>query len=528
MRINHRFLGGSITLLIAVSACSRPGSTPSPVSNEQVEYKMKIAAPNKPTATAPIQAVIHLVDIVPANNSGEKNQDSEPNLTVNPLNTNQIVASAFTPGPFDTADNYCPRTVSPIYVSTDAGSTWTLACIIPTYPSTFDITVRFGPQSGNLYAGILLNNSSNLVVLRTSNLFGPAPMQPMLSRTSYDQPYIETASAANSEAIYVGENNCCDIPVAGGKSANIDQSFNAGAATPKFTKALIESRDASGFDLASVRAVIHKPDNTVYGVFMGVPAIADDQSTLASVVVVRDDHGGSGAKPYTDLKDPTDRQPGKLVKNNLPMPPGPLGQERLISQSHVSIAVDPRGIENYPVYIAWVDRSGTGTCTLHVERSTDKGLNWSQDLWTVENATNPAMAVNSDGIAAILYQALASDQTWETHLEISADQFATKQDFLLSKAPDASPQMQFDPYLGDYAHLLAIGRTFYGIFSANNTPDKNNFPFLKEFPNGLIYQREANFDTHVLSDSKNNVGNVAPSIDPFFLEVTLSSPPPPQ
>jgi hypothetical protein len=523
MTINHRIitLAWAMASFVALWGCSHAAPAPS----EQTEYRLHVSSPNKPTTTAQIAATIHLVNIVPLNNSGETNQDSEANLTVNPLNPNEVVASAFTPGPFDTQDNFCPRTLSPIYVSTDAGSTWLLNCIVPTYPSTFDITTRFGPISGNLYAAILLNNSSNMVVLRTPNVLDSTPMQQLLQRNSYDQPYLEVAQTLGSEVVYVGENNCCDVPVAGGKSANIDVSFNVATPTPKFTKALIEGRDAVGYDLASVRTAAHQADNAVYGAFMGVPALAEDQTILGSVVVVRDDHGGNGKRPYSDLKDPIDGISGVLVAKGLPMPPGPLGQQRLSSQSHVSVAVDPRTVANYPTYVGWVDRAGTGSCTLHIRRSNDKGRTWSQDLRTIENATNPALAVNTDGVAAILYQQLTSGLTWETHLEISADQFASIQDFILSKTPDVFPKRQFDPYLGDYAHLLAIGRTFYGIFSANNTPDRNNFPFLKDFPSGLIYQREANFDTHVLSDMKNNVASVQPSIDPFFLEVTLSSPP---
>src|SRR5262249_34232388 len=41
-----------------------------------------------------------------------------------------------------------------------------------------------------------------------------------------------------------------------------------------------------------------------------------------------------------------------------------------------------------------------------------------------------------------------------------------------------------------------------------NTPDNANFP------NGIAYQRNANFATHVLTDLANNP--VAASIDPFF------------
>jgi len=351
-------------------------------------------------------------------------------------------------------------------------------------------------------------------------------MSELLERNSYDQPYIELARSGSSEAIYVGENNCCTVPVVGGKSANIDQSFDVATTKPKFTKALIETRDTLGFDLASVRVAVHQADDSVYGTFMGTTGVGVDQTTpIGDLVVVRDDHFGSETPSYSDLKDKSDGLPGLLVAKDLPMPPGPLGQQRLNFQSHISIAVDPRNINQYPLYVAWVDRVNPATsCTLHVQRSNDKGKTWTKDLRVYENATNPALAVDADGIAGLLYQQFVAD-TWETHFEISDDQFSTVQPFILSKAPDSSLQLQFDPYIGDYAHLLALGRTFYGIFSANNSPDRDNFPFLKQFPNSLIYQRYANFGSKNLTDKLENGATVKTSIDPFFLEVTVTGPP---
>jgi hypothetical protein len=88
-----------------------------------------------------------VVNIIPRSLSGETNQDSEPNLAVNPTNPQQLVASAFTPNPAGSGD-------APIYVSTDGGNTWTLQAIVPSDQMTADITVRFG-GNGNLYAGII-------------------------------------------------------------------------------------------------------------------------------------------------------------------------------------------------------------------------------------------------------------------------------------------------------------------------------------------------------------------------------------
>ena len=59
---------------------------------------------------------------------------------------------------------------------------------------------------------------------------------------------------------------------------------------------------------------------------------------------------------------------------------------------------------------------------------------------------------------------------------------------------------------------MAVGRSFYGIFSANNTPDNANFP------NGVKFQRNANFTTKTLL-ATDNVTPVAISIDPFFFKV---------
>jgi hypothetical protein len=74
------------------------------------------------------------------------------------------------------------------------------------------------------------------------------------------------------------------------------------------------------------------------------------------------------------------------------------------------------------------------------------------------------------------------------------------------------PAKQFDPYLGDYDNLKAIGKDFYGVFSANNTPDKANFP------SGVKYQRNANFTTHTLL-GVDDTTPVHVSIDPFFFKV---------
>ena len=118
---------------------------------------------------------ITVVNMIPKALSGETNQDSEPNLAVNPNNTMQIVGTAFTPSPSG-------GTLAPIYVSSDGGQTWALNAIVPGASSfpTFDITMKFGGTSNVLYGGIIRADNTNLAILRTSNYLSPTPMTCLL------------------------------------------------------------------------------------------------------------------------------------------------------------------------------------------------------------------------------------------------------------------------------------------------------------------------------------------------------------
>ena len=76
-----------------------------------------------------------------------------------------------------------------------------------------------------------------------------------------------------------------------------------------------------------------------------------------------------------------------------------------------------------------------------------------------------------------------------------------------------TPVAQFCTYLGDYLHMMAVGKDFYGIFSMSNVPNPANFPTVQ-----LRYQRNANFTQKRLL-SLDNLTPVTPSIDPFFFKV---------
>jgi hypothetical protein len=308
------------------------------------------------------------------------------------------------------------------------------------------------------------------------------------------------------DRIYVGDNDFNATPA----TATIDQSLDAGKTKPTITSVRIESRATSGQDGPTVRPAVHS-DGTVYAVYHSWRTFANSGEGTADVVVVRDDSGGSGTKRFQSLVDPGDGKVGVRVVTNVKFNfNGFLGLQR--TGGDVSIAVDPTN--SSVVYVAYNDDIGTDYM-LHVRRSTDRGLTWSADLRTVRNALNGALAVNNAGKVGFLYQQLTgsgSSQRWVSKFESSTDG-TTWTAVTLATVPAATPAKQFDPYLGDYDHLMSVGTDFYGVFCANNTPDKANFP------EGVTYLRNANFTTHTLLDV-DNVTHVGVSIDPFFFKVT--------
>jgi hypothetical protein len=465
-----------------------------------------------------------LIDMIPQSLSGETAQDSEPHLTVNPANPKMIIGTAFSPNPGGGA-------LGPVYKSLDAGNTWTVNAIVPSQAGsglgTGDITTSFNRTGTKLYGGILRAGTGALEFLRT-NVPAFPPMTVLKSRPSADQPFTHATTVpaggvgAGQDRVYIGDN---DFAAPGGKTQTVDQSLNAAVGPPTaFNSVRVEKRTTVGQDGPQCRPVAHS-DGTVYAAFYGWRALTGSfpANTLvitnADVVVVRDDKWGAGG--FIDLKEPPapagDGLAGKRVVKGVSFPfmihgTAATGQQRI--GGTISIAVDPNNSK--VVYLAWGDRQHGSFLSIHVRRSTDRGVTWSGpgDLLTIPNATNAALAINSAGVIGLLYQQVTgtgASQRWVTHLQRSPNGVLWS-DLVLATVPATTPVKTFDPYIGDYAHLVAVGQRFYGIFSANNTPN------LANFPNGVKYQRNANFTTHTLLNV-NNSSPVAVSIDPFFVTV---------
>ncbi len=478
-------------------------------------------------------AQVRVVNMIPHSLSSETNQDSEPNLAVNPANPSQIAGSAFTPDPLGTTCS-CQEgyLLAPIYVSTDGGNTWALNPVVPrgdAQTGTRDITLRFGGRSNILYIGHL-SRDLYFNVSRKPNFNAPTEVDTMIYLGDFwDQPYVQASKFTWSglDRLYVGYSDFSQSAPMNSPSItqHLDvQNAVVDGALSGFTLNHLEARPPSGLDAdaAPVRLAIH-PNGTVYAAFYHVSGYTGNLNIgqmTADVVVVRDDNWGDGPTPYTNLTD-ADTLAGKRVVTGVTVPvsvsnPPAFGQQRQVA-SNISIAVDPN--DGNSVYLAWADYV-VPDYRLHVRHSPDGGQSWtSSDLLTVSHATNPALAVNMRGKVGFLYQQLTgtgSSRRWETHLRRSPDGLDWTDDLTLATTPANTPTVTFGPYLGDYVHLMAVGKNFYGIFSANNTPDMANFP------QGVTYQRNANFTTKSLLSLNNSP--VAVSIDPFFFSVTEQAP----
>jgi hypothetical protein len=470
----------------------------------------------------PAFAADRLVNMTPNGRSGETTQDAEPTITIDPNNFSRMAGAAFT---WDNLTGTPMVTATaPVYVSTDRGATWTLAYIVPSkigagFP-TGDITLSFSStlsgaqahQTSWLYGGTLSSTSASrpMTVLRAQDPFSGGLMTTLDTRTgNVDQPHtISRTSGAGQDKLYVGFNNGYGCGASSGRTSTLDVSQDAAAATPTLTLDLIEARNTPCQDGFAQVAAPHS-DGTVYAAFL------HDWSGTPRLVVVRDDNWGIGSAPFTALTDPSDSVAGRFVTNALTLASGAMGQNRL-GASNVSIAVDPSNSDR--VYVAWGDSNGANSETIHVRRSINRGVDWSNDLLTVTSAMNPEVAIDDIGIVGVLYQSVVGGK-WETRFARSNDLDATTfttPGILLANQSATTPTATYFPYIGDYASLVAAGTNFVGMFSASNYPDKANFM------TGVKFQREVDWATNKLYADAAHTVEVTPSIDPFFFEIQTS------
>jgi hypothetical protein len=448
--------------------------------------------------------------MIPNNWSDEQNQDCEPCISVNPANPDEIIATAFTydnPAGTSAISPAMTGAWAPIFYSNDGGISWSLHFVLPSGAGailpTFDVTARFAGAGGNVYSGLISSVSGSIIINRAGNAL---THQTTLVTRSGDQPFAETFTNAGKDLLWVGYNGSAT-------HATIDQSLDAGAAVPVFNAISVDKRN--GANGPKTRTAIHS-NGTVYGSFYSL-----NPDGTFDVVVVKDTNWGASLPPYQAIIG-GDGKAGVVVAKSISV--GPSGSEDA-DFGHdrrgweLAIAVDPNNDQR--VYLVYNTGTSAADYTLHLVRSTDGGATWSADARTIVVAKNPGVAINSLGHVGFAYQQVVGpvgSSNWVTNFEHSHDDFATFDNHTLANVSSSTPTpvVTMATYIGDYIKVQAAGETFYGVFSAANTPVAANFP------SGIHFQRNVDLAAgHLLGND--GVTIVPPSIDPFFFKVTVTA-----
>lgn len=471
-----------------------------------------------------VQSVL-VVNMIPAEQSGESSQDSEPFLAVSgdPLKPEQsLLIGAAYKGEFQGAG------ATPLMLSSTDGYIWKQSSML-NVKQIGSHTYCFSGKKNSFYGAVQIPEGAN----QTISVFHAADptTDPTLGRISNitfgaafsDAPFIQAHAFGAAPQSADEEDKRVDYVYVGYNYFGFSDQKTRTAAIQvaadgkPFVVKQLEARDTgtAGQDGPSVRPAVAN-DKTVYVAFLHWSS-KEGNRFRGDVIVSRDDDAGRSDSAFRALVDPSDGLPGRIViRDRLFSAFDKLDQQRIIAP--LSLAVHPTNSAN--VYVAWGDYDEKlNSHVLHIRRSDDRGQKWSEDLQTIPSATNPALAVSSDGFVGFLYQQLVESgpkgpRRWETKFSSSRDGGNTWTPTPLAVFPtEGEPQAKSEsggPYLGFRSHLLAVGSSFYGIFSAPNKPEQ------KYFPQGVKFQRSV--DNGELT-SKNG-SKVNPSIDPYFFRVT--------
>ena len=466
---------------------------------------------------------VRLVNVIPKRYSGESRNNPESSVAIHPTDHAIAMFAAHLPG-----NDLCVNsTRSGFFVSKSHGDNWTLWCALTEKPDKHpgDLTTRFSGDGSWMHVAHLLRSQLRLV--GTTDLESPSSVSDLLTSSfssvkNRDQPQLQTRPdpGATDLALALIE---WTFSAPGPKPCRHVRLFYAQQTTDplEFQDSCLDFRsDPRPF---AVRIAMHA-DGTTYVAFLPVQKSASD--TVGSVVIVRGmpsvSMSMSDAVESGSTGCSADGLPGVQIVCGIDVPfdsgfNPDFGWE--VRQGSLAIAVDPT--DSKKVYVAWGDRSNPKSMlTVHVRRSVTGGDSWdSNDLWTVENATNPALAVDAGGRLGFLYQQFVkdADPRWHTRFRWTATADTPGNDIIIADTP-AGPKQQPSgesiPFQGDYANLIAIDKDFFGAFSAWNDPDMVRFPY------GARYNRRCSGGNLV---AKSGAG-VKPSVDPFFVHVQPDKP----
>jgi hypothetical protein len=426
----------------------------------------------------------------------DMSNDGEPSIAINPLNTNEIVITAF-------SGIWNPN--APLWHSLDGGSTWTKQFTIPPPPGITtgncpcDQAVDFGranTTSGTfLISDIFSGTTTNPANSASWNWFlssGTAVRTNSVGPGNVDQPWLlvnRDNATASQDNVYVAYDDFGGAP-------DMRVAVALGTNPPNFVRDNQSGTSGgSGIINPGNRLAVDPRNGAVYDLFQQGNGNGNGSGSNGSYNVKYflnrstdggqtwglNGNGGGIQVANADSKQGIDPSAtfdgmGNCTSNNL----FKFGAVNALLGGADHAAVDPN---NGDVYYVFGNRdSGTGNNRLSIIRLTDNGsggLNVGAPTFVTGQvqAALPSVAVTANGVVGVLYTQFDGTSgggipMFSAHLALSENQGGTFSDFVLenflSSASDSGGCRQ--RVLGDYQQVKAVGNTFYGVFTGNGAP----------------------------------------------------------
>jgi hypothetical protein len=417
--------------------------------------------------------------------------DGEPSIAINPSNPNEIVISAFS-GSWGTN--------TPIWHSTDGGSTWTKQFTVPAPPGIpgaagCPCDQAFDYDRGNGVSGTFLTSidifSGTTIDPTMSNVWnwlvqmGVAQRTNNVTTSGIDQPWLlvnRDPTNASQDNIYVAYDEL---------NSNSERvAVSLGTNPPNFVRDNLSGMTGGGFVNPGHRLAVDPNNGAVYSLWQVRTGSGDDSTHNISYRLNRSTDGGQnwtlngnggGIQVATGDSTQACTTPngcGNACTSN----PFKFGTVNALLGGVLHAAVDPT---NSDVYYVYGNRdSGTNNNRIAIRRLTANGgggLNVGAEVFVTGQvqAALPSVAVTTDGTVGVLYtqfdglSPMSNIPMFSVHFAMSIDQGQTfptdlvLENFLSSATDNGACRQRV---LGDYQQVKAVGTTFFGVFTGNGVP----------------------------------------------------------